>query len=286
MMTLALTAVYLLPAASPAGEAKYANSTLLVEPEELAKDPTRFRVLDVRGKAKYEDGHVPGSVATQLGRWSQALNDGRADAAFWKKELAAVGVAPDRPVVVVSDDIRDEARGWWLLTYAGVHDSRVLNGGWDAYTAAGGPVSKEQTAAKAEPHDWKPATGRLATKGDLLSLLRADPKPCIVDARTAEEYSGEQQTAKKAGHVPGAVHLEWSDLLDTKAKKFKPAAKLAKLLADRKIDVGRPCVTYCQSGGRSSVAAFGLALMGGKDVRNYYKSWSEWGNDPDTSVEK
>ena len=32
--------------------------------------------------------------------------------------------------------------------------------------------------------------------------------------------------------------------------------------------------------------AFGLELMGGKDVRNYYRSWAEWGNDDATPVVK
>jgi 3-mercaptopyruvate sulfurtransferase SseA len=30
--------------------------------------------------------------------------------------------------------------------------------------------------------------------------------------------------------------------------------------------------------------AFGLELMGAKDVRNYYKGWSEWGNADDTLI--
>jgi thiosulfate/3-mercaptopyruvate sulfurtransferase len=43
-------------------------------------------------------------------------------------------------------------------------------------------------------------------------------------------------------------------------------------------------VTHCQSGGRASVVALALDLMGARDVRNYYRSWAEWGNDPDTPV--
>ena len=50
--------------------------------------------------------------------------------------------------------------------------------------------------------------------------------------------------------------------------------------------MNRPAVTYCQSGGRAAVVAFALELMGGKQVGNYYRSWSEWGNDPDTPVAK
>ena len=63
-------------------------------------------------------------------------------------------------------------------------------------------------------------------------------------------------------------------------------AALEHLLAERHIDLDRPAVTYCQSGGRAAVVAFALELMGGKQVSNYYRSWAEWGNDPKTPVGK
>jgi thiosulfate/3-mercaptopyruvate sulfurtransferase len=235
MMTLTLAAVYLLPLA-PGADDKYPNAKLLVEPEELAKAPDRFRVLDVRGREKYDGGHVPGAVAAQTGRWAQAVTDGKADAAFWKRELALVGVTPDKPVVVVSDDVRTGARAWWLLSLAGVPDVRLLNGGWDAYTAARLPVSKELTPARAEPHDWKPAPQRQATKGDVLGLAGKKRPGRVIDARSEDEYA--------AGHVPGAVRLEWSELIDPKTKKFKPAAELARLLKERNIDPAEESCSY------------------------------------------
>ena len=50
------------------------------------------------------------------------------------------------------------------------------------------------------------------------------------------------------------------------------------------INLDQPTATHCQGGGRASVMAFGLELMGAKDVSNYYKSWGEWGNADDTPV--
>ena len=92
--------------------------------------------------------------------------------------------------------------------------------------------------------------------------------------------------AKRGGAIPGARHLEWSDAIDAKTHRFKSAYELSKLLQDAGIDPSKPCTTYCQSGGRAAVMAFTLELMGGKDVRNYYKSWAEWGNAADTPIEK
>jgi thiosulfate/3-mercaptopyruvate sulfurtransferase len=281
MMPALALAVQLLFPATAADPPAYPNPNLLVEVEDLK--PGKFHLLDVRGKANYEAGHVPGAVLAEYGPWSKALTEGRADAAFWKRELAAVGVRPGRPVVVYSDDVRNAARVWWMLKLAGVPDVRILNGGWKAYTAAKLPEQKEPVTVRAEPHDWKPDPARLATKADVLAELK-QPGATIVDARTREEFTGEQKAAKKAGHIPGAVHLEWSDLLDPRTGKFLPPDELKKLAADRKIDPGKRAITYCQSGGRAAVTAFGLELLGAKDVRNYYRSWSEWGNAEDTPV--
>src|SRR5438034_8322801 len=57
-----------------------------------------------------------------------------------------------------------------------------------------------------------------------------------------------------------------------KTHRFKSADELARILMDRKIDLDKPVVTYCQSGGRAAVVAFTLELMGGRQVKNYYRS--------------
>lgn len=280
MMTPLLFVVHLAVAQPPE---KYAAPDLLADADDPKLTNGAWLALDVRGKAKYADGHVYNAVLLELGPWSKAVTAGKADAEFWKTELAAVGVVPVRPVVVYSDDVRDAARAWWMLKMAGVPDVRLLNGGWKAYTDAKRPVQKVAVTLKANQLDWDTVPGRFADKKYVLEQLKT-PGPTIVDARTKEEFAGETKSAKKAGHIPGAVHLEWSELLDPKTGKFLPPAQLYKLTADRKIDLDKPAITYCQSGGRSAVAAFGLELLGAKNVRNYYASWGEWGNADDTPV--
>ena len=286
MMPLLLALVHVAPAADPA-PAKYARPEILAAAADLLKPEQRekVRILDARTAEKYAGGHVPGAVNAPLAVWAKAITEVKADAAFWKAELAAVGVAPGKPVVVYAEDVRDAAKAWWFLHTAGVPDVRLLNGGWAAYTAANGEVEKTAAKATADPHDWKVAPERVATKEELLELLK-DGTATVVDARSDGEFTGEKLASKRGGHVPGAAHLEWTDLLDPKTGEFKPAGELAKLIADRKIDLSKRCVTYCQGGGRAAVMAFGLRLMGADDVRNYYRSWGEWGNDPDTPVAK
>jgi thiosulfate/3-mercaptopyruvate sulfurtransferase len=261
----------------------YPNAQFLTEPAELARRPGAFRVLDVRGKNVYDKGHVPGAVWVDATAWGRAFN-AEPDAAAWAKRLGAAGIDPAAPVVVCGDErVNETARVWWILRYWGVKDVKLLNGGWAAYAAAGGPVSTEPTRPTPTVITLTADTGRLATKGPLLAALKDKP-PQIVDARSEGEYCGTAQTAQRNGAIPGAVHLEWTETLDPKTKRFKPADELAALLRERHIDVDRPVVTYCQSGGRAAAVAFSLELMGGRQVGNYYKSWSEWGNAPDTPV--
>jgi thiosulfate/3-mercaptopyruvate sulfurtransferase len=235
MMTITLAAVYLLPL-GPAAESGYPNPKLLVEPEVLAKSPQKFRILDVRPTEEFKKGHAPGAISVQLGPWSKAVNAGKADAEFWKKELARAVVSRNVPVVVVADDVRAAARGWWLLSLAGVEDVRLLNGGWGAYRSAKGRVTTDAISAAVRPEDWAPAPERQATKDDVLGIVNKKRPGQIIDARSAEEY--------EAGHVPGAVRLEWSEVIDPRTGKFKPAAELAKLLKERDIDPAEESCSY------------------------------------------
>src|SRR5262249_19004808 len=125
----------------------------------------------------------------------------------------------------------------------------------------------------------------LATKDFVLGQLK-DKKYQIVDARSEKEHCGDVKLAKRGGAIPGAMHLEWSDAFDADTHRFKSAADLAQILRDAGLALDRPTVPYCQSGGRAAVMAFTLELMGANEVRNYYRSWSEWGNADETPVVK
>jgi thiosulfate/3-mercaptopyruvate sulfurtransferase len=122
---------------------------------------------------------------------------------------------------------------------------------------------------------------RLATLLEALPAKRLQ----IVDARSAGEHCGLTETARRNGAIPGSIHLEWSDVVDRETQRVKSPEELKKLFQDKGIDLEKPVVTHCQSG-RASVLAFALELMGARDVRNYYRSWAEWGNADDTPVEK
>jgi thiosulfate/3-mercaptopyruvate sulfurtransferase len=277
-----LLAVLLAPAADT-----YPRPDLLIEAPDLMKPGAarKYVVLDARGKGAYKDGHVPGAVWLDAVTWQRGFQNGR-DEKAWAARVGGLGVGPETPVVVYDNNLsKDAARMWWILRYWGVRDVRLLNGGWRAWSAAGGPVEKGENVPRAVAVRLSPEGGRLATKEQVKKWAQ-DKTGQILDARSTDEYCGTTETAKRNGAIPGAKHLEWSDTLDKKTGRFKSAAELAKLFKGAGIDPARPATTYCQSGGRAAVLAFVVELMGGQEVRNYYRSWAEWGNATDTPVEK
>jgi thiosulfate/3-mercaptopyruvate sulfurtransferase len=270
----------------PGADAKaYAKPGLLIEAAELAKESKTFRVLDARLRDKYEAGHIPGAVWVDHDAWSKSFDNGK-DADGWAKRVGALGIDVSTPIIIYDDSLsKDAARIWWILRFWGARDVRLLNGGWTAWKNANGEIAKEEPKVEATSPKLKPQTDRLATKDLMLQGVK-EKSFQIVDARSQGEFCGDTKTAKNAGAIPEAKQLEWSDLLDAKTQRFKPAPELAKLFEDRGLKLDQPVTTYCQSGGRAAVMAFGLELMGAEKVRNYYKSWAEWGNAEDTPIVK
>ena len=263
----------------------YAKPKLLIEATDLAKQAKTFRILDARLRDKFEAGHIPGAVWVDHDAWSKSFDNGK-DADGWAKRVGALGIDVNTPVVIYDDNLsKDAARIWWILRFWGVRDVRLLNGGWFAWKGDGGEAAKDEPTIEATSPKLKAQADRLAIKDQVLQGVK-EKSFQFVDARSQGEFCGDDKKAKNAGAIPEAKQLEWSDLLDAKTQRFKPAPELSKLFEERGLKLDKPVTTYCQSGGRAAVMAFGLELMGAEKVRNYYKSWAEWGNADDTPIVK
>jgi thiosulfate/3-mercaptopyruvate sulfurtransferase len=273
---------------------RYARADLLLEPSELVKPDVakEFRILDARPKSDYQTSHIPNAVWVDHDAWSKTFAKEQ-DAKQWQELIGRLGINIDTPVVIYDDQSTNRAaRIWWILRYWGIRDVKLLNGGWKAWTtprkglsAAPNAFTKEVPKVDAVEISLSPHPQRLATK---VQLLKSLPKHefQIIDARSESEYCGEADTAKRNGAIPGAIHKEWTEVIDKKTQRFKSPQELAELFEEAGIKLDQPSVTYCQSGGRAAVMAFALELMGAEYVRNYYRSWSEWGNAEDTRIEK
>lgn len=244
-------------------------------------------IIDVRAKNAYDAGHIPGAVWIDANAWrDQSLKpDALQDTKYWRDTLGSLGIQNQTRVIVYGDQTQNTARIWWLLSYLGCADVRILDGGWKAWEASGGPKETKSTVRAAAHFDVKFQSERLATLTEIQKEA-VDAQTCqILDNRTKEEYEGTVNRGGRAGHIPGAQNLDWTALVDENGK-FLPEATLRQKLAAAGIDLSKPVATHCQSGARSSVGAFVYEMLTGKPAKNYYRGWSEWGTNESVPITK
>lgn len=262
----------------------------LVRAEELPDLLGQVTVLDVRwqlgdhhGHAAYLDGHVPEASYVDLeADLADPVGDGSRgrhplpDPERFAAAMRRYGVRRDRPVVVY-DDVAgaSAARAWWLLRHHGHPDVRVLDGGWSAYVAAGGPV--QAGAVTAEQGDFAAGPGHLEVL-DAEGAARVARDGVLIDARAAGRFRGETEPVDPvAGHVPGAVNVPYEDNLDR--GRFRGVAELR----ERYPATDGPVGVYCGSGVTAAHALLALHRLG-VDAALYAGSWSEWVTNPDRPV--
>jgi len=162
----------------------------------------------------------------------------------------------------------------------------VLNGGLHSWANEGHPLSKTIPEA-VEPSNYSlnKTHHHTATRAFIQTHLD-DDDIVFLDARSLAEYDGEKKFADKAGHIPGAIHYEWTESMDTNNNlRLLPAEELQQTLDKLGITQDKNVVCYCQSHHRSAYSWLVLKSLGYDNVLGYPGSWSEWGNHPDTAVE-
>ena len=112
-----------------------------------------------------------------------------------------------------------------------------------------------------------------------------DENVVLCDTRGPEEFAGTDVRAKRGGHIPGAINVEWVNAVNADGT-FKDARALFDLYTKAGFVPDKQIITYCQTGVRGAHTWFVLKeLLGYPDVRNYDGSWEEYGNRDDTPIE-
>jgi thiosulfate/3-mercaptopyruvate sulfurtransferase len=196
--------------------------------------------------------------------------------------LSRLGARADS-LVVAYDDAGGAvaARLWWLLGYFGHGGGRVLDGGLQAWVAAGQPL---ETAVRARPPapplPLVPRPERVVDKRRVAELARS-AAAVVLDARSRERFEGiVEPVDARPGHVPGAVSAPFSENLVAPGGVFCDPAELAARYAALGATEAETVVAYCGSGVTACHDLLALELAGRSDALLYEGSWGDWARDP------
>ncbi len=245
-------------------------------------------VVDTREESVWRQATIPGAASLQV--YDYFIPDsgpaGVADMqAAVRAGLNAVGA--DRATTTVYFEEQTgmiSPRGLWFHHYAGLRGGLVLDGGFAAWRAVGGPVAPGQSAPAAIRSGAPSGEGifNAAVFATIDEVRGHDPaRTDILDVRRRSEHDGSfvHPCCARPGRIPGSRFLFWEDLLENGAYRapedISARAQAAGLSPERDI------IAYCHRGARAATAAYALRLAGFAHVRVFVGSWHEWADRAD-----
>ncbi|TAM57806.1 sulfurtransferase [bacterium] len=272
--------------------------TTIVDPSTLYAhlDDPAWVIFDCRndlanpaaGEALYAEGHIPGAYGVQLERVLTGVKTGRngrhplPEPGAFAHFLQAAGVGPATQIAAYDGGGGDmfAARFWFLARWLGHAAVALLDGGYQAWTSAGFPVSREAPPPRQAPGGPALEHDELtAQAGEILASLNGGHL-LVLDARSPDRFAGQNEIIDPvAGHIPGAANRFYKENFDASGR-LKPAEVLRAEFAAAGVRSPVAVVHQCGSGVSACVNLLAMEHAGLRGSRLYPGSWSEWIADP------
>jgi thiosulfate/3-mercaptopyruvate sulfurtransferase len=220
---------------------------------------------------RYLMGHLRGAVSVPLKKLQD--DQGRLRP---PEELAATfgaaGLGDDVvPVLYDGSDGRNAAMHAWVLEYLGRDDIHIMDLLYDRWKEQGHEVLYRPVPGHARAFAQK-------VRFELRAMVvdAANPGAAkLLDTRSAEEYRGEVEIDQRPGHIPGSIHLAWSELAGADGRLLVEPERLETALSSVGIGRDDAVIAYCRSGLRAALPYLAMK-QAGYDVRLYDGSYAEW----------
>ena len=192
-------------------------------------------IVDCDPDAAYNRGHIPGAVVVP-DNFEKDPDTGRVHLMSpdqFKAMCESLGIGDDSLVIPYDNSQSNyAARLWWALNTYGHANVKVLNGGWRSWIAEGKGVGLERTSAASGATFTPNRDESLLVKADELKEACELGDSVIWDVRSDGEWDGSASRGnKRVGHIPGAIHLEWFNVMDRTTHRFKSAEEIRRMLS-------------------------------------------------------
>jgi len=271
-------------------------SEALVNGEWISKhlNDKNLIIIDVTNEEAYNDGHIPNSVNSSLGKWRQSKGKSAYEIRSTKdleNEIRRLGINNNSHVVVYSHnlnpiDLLTAPYVVWALEYLGLKDISLLDAGISSYVKAGRKLSTKKVN---NPKGNFKASVNNAMLIDMENVKKSIGKVPMVDSRPAVYYFGtdKQGVLKRAGHITGAKSHSWKYSLN-KDNSLKSKATLSETI-EQGLELNKKdeIIIYCTGGLEAAMNYFVFhKVLGFKKAKLYDSSMLEWANRDDTPMTK
>lgn len=268
------------------------SQTLLIAANQAKANGADLRkagicLVDLRSDEAYREGHIPGAVrgtASLLSRSAPPIGGLLPEPDSVNSFLEEIGAKMGDQIVAYDGGKETAAaRMIWVLDAYGYEATSWLEGGFNGWISENLTVST--TAEKVPKGNLTVSLiGDNVVSADQLMTTLDNKAAKVIDVRTLGEYSGEDVRSARGGHVPTAIHLEWTKQLDDLGYLL-PDDLLLSQLEQCDISTDDTVVVYCQTHQRSAVTYVALRHLGFENVKALDGAWSSWGNRNDTPIE-
>ena len=240
-------------------------------------------------RSRYEAGHLPGARFLDMAKlvwdgdpaWGTEM---RAPAEI-DDALESAGVRDDHHhVVIYAANPLYASRAFMTLEVMGMKGRvHLLDGGLGGWREDGRAVTTEEPETVRGDVRLQP-TDDVLVSADWIHERLTDERIVLVDARPDDEYTGEDGGMggmTNPGHIPGAEHMYWEELVESRAiPRVLPRADLRELFTSAGVDEGDTVVAYCMVGWRASFTYLAARMLG-YETKFYDGSWHDWGTRED-----
>lgn len=254
----------------------------------IMKDPNLV-TIDARKTADYDLSHVTGAISIYH---NDLYKSGPIESLLkTPAELATIfgnkGVSNTSKIVVYDDGTGKYAgRIYWILKYLGATDVKVLDGNISAWKEARKPITKNPTPAKKATFTPSVKAQYLAVMNDV-KAAKGNSSIALIDVREPAEFNGTKEDAKlREGHIPGAINIEFKEVLDAKGKLKSPEA-LKTLFESKGVTKDKTVILYCKTSVRAGIVFLALtSSLNYTNVKVYDGAFAEWDATSSNAVEK
>jgi len=243
-------------------------------------------VIDVNTSDVYTKQHIQGAINLYF---KDLYKVGAVEGQLKPTEelvvlLGEKGISNKSKIVVYDDGSnKHNSRVWFILKSLGAKDVSILHFNTDELTSTGIPLAAKPSSGKATTFVINESAYKACSIADVQKMANGT---LLLDAREKDEFDGVDTARKSKGHIPGAVWMNYKEVL-TATGAYKSKDEIIAAAVKFGATPEKSIIVYCNSGVKATVLLIAFKEIAGfQNVQYYAGSYAEWASVPENQIVK